>query len=120
MRKILSYLKSHIYELHAGAVATVVVLIMLLVKPPIKRKIVHIVELWLEQHPEQIERKTCIVKRCNIILIILTMFLAIGGFAVLAALSPFVEFSFPTAIMSGVFALCEYAFLEQITFDNRG
>ncbi|MBR6535687.1 MAG: hypothetical protein IKT67_00640 [Lachnospiraceae bacterium] len=53
------------------------------------------------------------------LLIILTMLLSFGLFWVASVISPLINFSFPTAVMSGVFALCEYAFLDQITFDIR-
>ena len=53
------------------------------------------------------------------LLIVLTMILSFFVFALVALVSPLIEFSFPTAVMSGVFALCEYAFWDQITFTIR-
>lgn len=117
MRKILSYAKSHIYELHAIIAATIVVVLMSLIKGPIKKQIVKAVDRRLETRPEYSDRRELIIKRCNMLLIVLTMCLSVIVFGVLAVLSPLIEFSFPSAVMSGVFALCEYAFLDQITFD---
>lgn len=118
MRKFLSYAKSHIYEIHALIAATMVVILMAIIKGPIKRGIARAVDKKLLQKPElQMQRKR-IIKQCNTLLIVLAMCLAIVIFGVLAYVSPLIRFSFPSAIMSGVFALCEYAVWEQITYDG--
>lgn len=119
MHKILSYAKSHIYELHALLVATFVVVLMSLIKEPIKRKIAQSVDKKIQDKPELVQRRGIMMKRRNMLLIVLTMLLSFVAFALMALISPLVEFSFPTAVMSGVFALCEYAFWDQITFDIR-
>lgn len=119
MRKLLSYANSHRYEIHALFVATFVVVLMSLIKEPIKRKIVQSVDRKIKSKPELAQKRKIMVKRRNMFLIVLTMFLSFVAFALAAAVSPLIEFSFPTAVMSGVFALCEYAFWDQITFDIR-
>lgn len=117
MRKILSYAKSHIYEIHAIIAATIVVVLMSFIKTPIKKLIVKAIDRKLEKQPEHSDRREIIIRRCNMLLIVLTMCLSVLVFALLAVLSPLIEFSFLSAVMSGVFALCEYAFWDQITFD---
>lgn len=119
MRKILSYAKSHIYELHALLVATFVVVLMSLIKEPIKRKIRQSVDKKIQSKPELAKKRRTMVKRRNMLLIVLTMLLSFVAFTVVALVSPLIRFSLPTAVMSGVFALCEYAFWDQITFDIR-
>lgn len=119
MHKILSYAKSHIYELHALLVATFVVVLMSLIKGPIKRKLVQSVDRKIAKRPKLAGKRKKLIRRKNMLLIYLTMLLSIGVFALGAKVSPLIEFSFPTAVMSGVFALCEYAFFDQITFDIR-
>ena len=119
MRKLLSYAKSHIYELHALLVATFVVVLMSFIKEPVKRKIQQSVDKKILDKPELAPKRKLMVRRRNMILIVLVMLLSFVVFALAAAVSPLIEFSFPTAVMSGVFALCEYAFWDQITFDIR-
>lgn len=119
MRKILSYAKSHIYEMHALLVATFVVVLMSLIKEPIKKKLVQSVDRKLESRPELVSKRKVLIHRKNMLLILLTVLLSFITFALVALVSPLIEFSFPTAVMSGVFALCEYAFWDQITFTIR-
>lgn len=119
MRKLLSYAKSHIYELHALLVATFVVVLMSLIKEPIKRKILQSMDKKIQDKPELAKKRRTMVKRRNMLLIVLVMILSFVGFTLVASVSPLIEFSFPTAVMSGVFALCEYAFWDQITFTVR-
>ena len=119
MHEIFRYAKSHIYEIHALLVATAVVVLMYLIKGPIKRVIVQSVDHELGLRPELADERDIMIKRRNMLLILLTMLFSFGLFALVALISPLIEFSFSTAVMSGVFALCEYAFLDQITFDIR-
>ena len=119
MHRIFSYAKSHVYELHAIFVATVAVVLMFLIKKPIKNWIARQVDNRIVHKPELSENRRILIRRGNMLLIILTMLLSFGLFWVASIVSPLIEFSFSTAVMSGVFALCEYAFLDQITFDIR-
>ncbi|MBE5930112.1 MAG: hypothetical protein E7268_03505 [Lachnospiraceae bacterium] len=116
MRKILSYAKSHIYELHALFVATAVVVLMYLIKGPIKRVIVESVDRKLELNPELADERDILIRRRNMVLILLTLIFSFVLFVLVALISPLIKFSLSSAIMSGVFALCEYAFIDQITF----
>lgn len=119
MRRLLSYAKSHLYEIHALFAATFVVVLMNFIKEPMKRKIVHSVDKKIQFKPELANKRRIMVKRRNMLLIVLTMLLSFTVFTLVALVSPLIDFSFPTAVMSGVFALCEYAFWDQITFDIR-
>ena len=119
MHRILSYAKSHIYEIHALFAATFVVVLMSFIKEPIKRTLAQSVDKKIQSQPELAQKRRIMVKRRNMLLIVLTMLLSFVVFFLMAVVSPLIEFSFPTAVMSGVFALCEYAFWDQITFDIR-
>lgn len=119
MRKIFSYAKSHIYELHAILVATVVVVLMFIIKEPIKRWVAKRVDKKIVGRPELAEKRRLLIRRGNMLLIVLTMVLSVLIFTGAALVSPFIEFSIWSAVLSGIFALCEYAFLDQITFDIK-
>ena len=94
-------------------------MLMSFIKEPIKRKIVQSVDKKIQGKPELTNKRKLMIKRSNMLLIVLTMILSFVTFALMAMVSPLIEFSFPTAVMSGVFALCEYAFWDQITFTVR-
>ena len=119
MRKLLSYAKSHLYEIHALFAATFVVVLMSFIKEPIKKIIVQSVDKKIKKKPDLMQKRRIMVRRRNMLLIMLTMLLSFIVFALVALVSPLIKFSFPTAVMSGVFALCEYAFWDQITFSIR-
>jgi len=115
MRKILSYAKSHIYDLHAILTGTIVFVAMQFIKKPVKKYNEQYVDRLLKSKPHLMPKRDLYLKRCNMILIFMVMALAIFMFAIVALISPVVEFSAQSAIMSGVYALCEYAFMDQIT-----
>lgn len=117
MRKVLSYGKSHIYDIHAFIVAVITIMLMNLIKRYLKPKIKMYVEKRAEVERKWYERKEQYLKRCNMVLIVLAMVLAFVLFGVLAFVSPMILFSVESAVMSGVFALTGYAFLEQMTYD---
>lgn len=53
MRLLLSYCKSHIYELHALLAATITLVAMHFVKKPVKEKIAETVEEKRNREPEK-------------------------------------------------------------------
>lgn len=115
MRKIFSYAKSHIYDIHAVLVGTMVLVLMNFIKKPVKSRVEQFVDAKIQKNPELGEKRKIYLKRYNAIIILLTMFLAFVVFAMLSFLSPMIEFSFQAGIMSGVYALCEYAVIDQFT-----
>uniref|UniRef100_UPI004055F7A7 hypothetical protein n=1 Tax=Acetatifactor sp. TaxID=1872090 RepID=UPI004055F7A7 len=115
MRKLLSYVKSHIYDIHAIIVSVIVFGCMMYIKKPIKKLLEQGVDRMMENNPRLVDKRKLYVKRANLLLILLTFILSIMGFGVVSLLSPFIDFSFQSAVMAGVYALCEYAFFEQVT-----
>lgn len=119
MRRLLSYAKSHIYDIHAVLAATIVVVLMYWIKKPIKKKIVEHVDKLMQQKPELLPRKRLYLKRWNMLLILLTVCLSFVVFTVVEFVSPMIDFSVPTVVMTAVYALCEYAVFEQVTYGRR-
>ena len=115
MRKILSYAKSHIYDIHAVLAGTIVLVLMYCIKKPVKACVAQYVGEKIRKNPDIQGKRKLYLRRYNIILIVLTMVLAFIVFAILSWVSPMIEFSFQTGIMSGVYALSEYAVLDQFT-----
>lgn len=114
MRLILSYCKSHIYDIHSFLAGTLALVLVFLIKKPIKKKINRIVEMREEKDEQYREEKARYRKRYNGILILIHSGIAFLFFFLLSVFSPFIRFSFPSALMSGAISLAEYAFLEQL------
>lgn len=111
MRLILSYCKSHIYDIHSFLAGTLALILVFL----IKKKINRIIEMRAEKDEQYREEKARCRKRYNGILILIHSGIAFLFFFLLSVFSPFIRFSFPSALMSGAISLAEYAFLEQLS-----
>lgn len=99
MRKFLSYCKSHIYDIHSIMVAIILIVFILCTKKMLGKKM---------------SNKEGNTFKWKIMLLLMVIVAALLGFALLAILSPFVDFSLQSGIMSAVYALCGNAFIEQI------
>lgn len=119
MHTILSYCKSHIYDLHAILVGTITFLAMFWIKRPIKKMIRKRVIRKQGTGDEDDIRLKQMIYRKNSVLILLVMILAFLLFDFAAIISPFITFSIPSAFMSGAVALAEYAFFEQLCIRER-
>lgn len=87
MRQLLSYINSHMYDIHALVAGFIVVAVMMYIKAPRKKMI-----------------RTLLV-----------FLLSMVSFWALSVVSPFVSFSWQSSVITGVFALCIEAVLEQIS-----
>ena len=114
MHLLLSYCKSHIYELHALLAATIVFFLMFPIKKPLKEQIRQWVDKKAQQNQKWQKNRRLYTKRCNMIILVLAFLLSVVVFAMLSLVSPLIEFSVFMAGMSGVFALVEYALFEQL------
>ena len=114
MRRILSYINSHRYDIHAVFAGFLAVLLMYLIKQPIKNKIRNYVDAKIEANPKLADKRRTYIKHYNMVLILLTVIIAFCMFFLVSLVSPIIDFSFSSAIMSGVFALCEYAVIDQL------
>ena len=117
MRKVLSYAKSHIYEIHAIMAATITLVIVFCMKSFLKRRIKDFVEKKAAENMLWNANKEIYLKRCNGIILILMIVIAFLIFTLEALVSPFIDFSLWTAFLSGAFALTEYAIMEQLGID---
>lgn len=92
MRRLLSYAKSHIYDLHALLAGTIAFGIMMLLKQYLPNK------YWG---------------------IVCTFLISFVVFCGLSLISPLIEFSAFTGLMSAVYAFCEAAIFEQLGFRKK-
>lgn len=120
MHYILSLCKSHIYELHALLAGTITFLSMFLIKKPLKFD----VEKYTCPDPEENKRikknRELRAKRLNSLLVFETMMVGIILYCFLDFVSPLIQFSLKTAILTGVVALVEYALYEQLATERKG
>ena len=125
MRRILSYINSHRYDIHAVFAGFLAVLLMYLIKQPIKNKIRNYVDAKIEANPKLADKRRTYIKHYNMVISLLnklmillefnlTVIIAFCMFFLVSLVSPIIDFSFSSAIMSGVFALCEYAVIDQL------
>lgn len=119
MRLLLSYCKSHIYELHSILAATIAFFLMFWIKGSIKEMLARKVDEKAKKNPKWQKNKALYRKRCNGLLIIFTMLLSYLLFLILSFVSPLINFSLQSAVMSGVFAMTEYAIVDQITYGRK-
>ena len=114
MHLLLSYCKSHIYELHALLAATITFFVMFPLKNPIKVRL----ERWGDEKASKNERwkkhRKLYRKRCNMMVLLIAFLLAEVLFCIISFVSPLIHFSWYMTWMSGVFALAEYAVYDQI------
>lgn len=115
MRRLLSYINSHMYDIHAIIAGFVVVAIMMYLKAPIKKKIRTMVDAQVVKRPELLKKRNVMIRRWNSVLMLPVFLLSAVSFWALAVVSPFVSFSWQSSVMTGVFALCIYAVLEQVS-----
>lgn len=119
MRIFLSYAKSHIYDIYAALVAVITIIAMYYIKRPIKQKNEKRVDEKIAEKPELESKRSLYLKRANFVLVLLTVALAFMLFVLVSVISPMIQFSVETAVMSGVFALAGYAFWDQVTFGTN-
>lgn len=118
MRKILSYCKSHIYDIHSVLVGIILLLIFFLIREKVKKLISQQIDDRIKKNPQLISRRSAMLRVWYLRFLVVLLISAILGFAVLAQISPFVEFSLQSGLMGCVYTLCGIAFLKQI-FPNE-
>ena len=114
IHKVLSYCKSHIYELHAVLAAMITFAVMFPIKKPLKRKLAKWVERKAAKNESWKQHKTLYKKRVNIIVLFIAVVLSYAIFSLISLISPLIYFSWITAFLSAVFTLNLYALYEQI------
>lgn len=118
MRKILSYCKSHIYDIHAVLVGFILVLIMYLTKKRIYCFFKQYIDKMQGANSGKNMSRDGMLRICNLFWLLMSAIIAVFLFAILAEISPFVDFSLQSGLMAWVYALCGEAFIKQIFPDN--
>ena len=119
MHLLLSYCKSHIYELHALLAATITFVVMFPLKQPIKDRIWCWVEKKTLENEKWKQRRLLYHKRGNMIILLLAFAIAGVLFALISVVSPLIHFSWYMTWMSGAFALTEYAVYDQCFIERK-
>ena len=119
MRIFLSYAKSHIYDIHAVLTAVIAIIMMQYVKRPIKKQIAKSVDGYIMKRNKDGNKRATYIKRANLLIILFTLILSFLIFMAVSIISPLIDFSMETAIMSGVSALAGYALWSQITYNKK-
>lgn len=114
IHKVLSYCKSHIYELHAVLAAMITFAVMFPIKKPLKRKLAKWVERKAAKNESWKQHMPLYKKRVNIIVLFIAVALSYAIFSLISLISPLIYFSWITAFLSAVFTLNLYALYEQI------
>ena len=117
MHFLLSYAKSHIYDLHALVVGTIIFVLILVWKESIDMVIVD----WVSKHYEDRteSRKLAAYRRLWGLIYILIIALSFLFFYAVAFISPFVENSVPASIISAAFAITELEFYKTFLQGKR-
>lgn len=116
IQKLLSYTWSHIYDIHAVFVSLIVLGVMFLLRKRFERILEKYVAGYIEKKPELCNNKELYLRRSKLFLVVIAFVLSIIFFALVALISPFVTFSFASAVMSGVYILFEYAVIKQLVY----
>lgn len=116
IQKLLSYVGSHIYDIHAFIASLLVLGILFMMKKKLNDVILNRIDGYINKHPNLSEKKDLYIKRSGMIYIVCIFPLSVLMFALVDLISPLVEFSIPAAVMSTVYVLFEYAILRQIAY----
>lgn len=117
---IFKYINSHIYDIYAFLAGTLAFIIMMFAKRPIKRMNRRRAEKYMERLPlallesERRRKRQIYYRRCNLLVIIMAFLVAGAIFAGCAYISPQISLRAGSFMMSGVFAVAEYAIIEQL------
>ena len=116
IQKLLSYVGSHIYDIHAFIASILVLGILFMIKRKINDVIVRKVNRYIEKHPNLSEKKDTYIRRSGLIYMALVFPISMVMFLVVDLVSPLVEFSIPAVVMCTVYVLFEYAILRQVAY----
>lgn len=114
----LKYVDSHIYDIYAILVGTITLAIVMILKIPVKMYARQAADMYctrrgVDKERQDIEWKK-IYKRWNSLIYIIVIFVAFIVFIVTAKISPQIEFSIGSAVMSVVYAIAEYEIVDWI------
>ena len=117
LHMILSYCKSHIYDLHSLLVGTIIFFLIYVWKKPIDKMIENRVNKRYADREE--ERRKAVTRRAWGLIYILVILLAFLIYAAVACMSPLVHNSVPASIISATFAITEMEFYKTFIQKKR-
>ena len=115
-QKLLSYVGSHIYDIHAFFASLLVLAILFIMDKKLNTVIMKKIDNYIEKKPHLSKKKEKYVRRSGIFYIACIFPLSIVMFAIVDLVSPLVEFSVPAVVMCTVYVLFEYAILRQVAY----
>lgn len=118
IRKLLSYTKSHIYDIHAVIVSVLVLVTVFFIQKKLHNVLISYVDKYLEKKPDNQGKRDVYIRRSSLIYVVIIFALSNVFFALVALVSPFVTFSFQSAVMGAVYTLFEYAILRQVMWNK--
>ena len=117
MHMILSYCKSHIYDLHSLLVGTIIFFLVYAWKENIETKFRNWINKRYSDRSE--EGKNAIMKRLWGLIYLLVIPIAFLIYCAVASISPFVDNSVPASVISATFAITEMEFYKTFIQKNR-
>ena len=118
IRKLLSYTKSHMYDIHAVIVSVLVLVTVFFIQKKLHNVLISYVDKYLEKKPDKQGKRDVYIRRSSLIYVVIVFVFSNVFFALVALVSPFVTFSFPSAVMGSVYTLFEYAILRQVMWNK--
>ena len=116
IQKLLSYVGSHIYDIHAFIASLLVLGFLLVLQRKLNDVIVKKIDKHIEKKPNLSDARDTFVRRSGMIYIAAIFPISMVMFLLVDLVSPLVEFSMPAVVMSTVYVLFEYAILRQIAY----
>ena len=105
IQKLLSYVGSHIYDIHAFIASLLVLGFLIVVQKKLNDVIVKKIDKHIEKKPNLSDKRDTFVRRSGMIYIAAIFPVSIVMFLLVDLISPLVEFSFPATVMSSVYVL---------------
>ena len=116
IQKLLSYVGSHIYDIHAFFASLLVLGMLIIVQRKLNDVIVRKIDKHIEKKPNSSDKRDTYIRRSGMIYIAAIFPVSMVIFLLVDLVSPLVEFSIPAVVMCAVYVLFEYAILRQIAY----
>ena len=116
IQKLLSYVGSHIYDIHAFIASLLVLGVLVIAQRKLNDVIVRKIDKNIEKKPNLSDKKDTYIRRSGMIYIAAIFPVSMVMSLLVDLVSPLVEFSIPAVVMCAVYVLFEYAILRQIAY----
>ena len=116
IQKLLSYVGSHIYDIHAFIASLLVLGVLVIAQRKLNDVIVRKIDKNIEKKPNLSDKRDTYIRRSGMIYIAAIFPTSMVMSLLVDLVSPLVEFSIPAVVMCAVYVLFEYAILRQIAY----